>query len=118
MASAKLNYLRAPMFSKEEQLLNPILDYYLNQSIEAILSGEFETLPIIRTAKISIVVNQHSLPYFTVNIEKGSGNAKFLIENCVHIEGEITPEDLKRIKAFYSDSKAQIILKKIWSSVK
>jgi hypothetical protein len=97
------------MFPEEEQLLNPILIHYLNQPIDAILSGEMESVRNRRKSELSIVLIENA-PYFQIFIEKENIKAKFLIENCLLVEGEISSDDHKRIKAFYSDPKSQVIL--------
>jgi hypothetical protein len=104
------------MFPEEEQLLNPILIHYLNQPIDAILSGEMEAVRNRRKSELSIVLVENAAPYFQVFLEKENIKAKFLIENCLLVEGNISPYDHKRIKAFYSDPKSQVILKKVWLS--
>jgi hypothetical protein len=104
------------MFPEEEQLLNPILIHYLNQPIDAILSGEMEAVRNRRKSELSIVLVENAAPYFQVFLEKENIKAKFLIENCLLVEGNISPDDHKRIKAFYADPKSQIVLKKVWLS--
>lgn len=104
------------MFPEEEQLLNPILIHYLNQPIDAILSGEMEAVRNKRKSELSIVLIENAAPYFQIFIEKENIKAKFLIENCLLVEGDISPDDHKRIKAFYADPKSQVILKKVWLS--
>lgn len=104
------------MFPEEEQLLNPILIHYLNQPIDAILSGEMEAVRNRRKSELSIFLVESAAPYFQVILEKENIKAKFLIENCLLVEGDISPEDHKRIKAFYADPKSQIVLKKVWLS--
>jgi hypothetical protein len=104
------------MFPEEEKLLNPILSHYLNQSIDAILSGEMEAVRNRRKSELSIFLVESAAPYFQVILEKENIKAKFLIENCLLVEGDISPEDHKRIKAFYADPKSQVILKKVWLS--
>ena len=104
------------MFPEEEQLLNPILIHYLNQPIDAILSGEMEAVRNRRKSDLTIVLIENAAPYFQVILEKEKIKAKFLIENCLLVEGDISPDDHKRIKAFYADPKSQVILKKVWLS--
>lgn len=38
-----------------------------------------------------------------------------MIENGELINGEIKSKDLKRIKAFYSNPKTKLVMKKIWN---
>ena len=69
------------MFPEEEQLLNPILIHYLNQPIDAILSGEMEAVRNRRKSELSIVLIENAAPYFQIFLEKENIKAKFLIEN-------------------------------------
>lgn len=104
------------MFPEEEQLLSPILIHYLNQPIVAIFSGEMEAVQNKRKSDLTIVLNEDAAPYFQVLVEKENIKVKFLIENCLLVEGDISPDDHKRVKAFYADPKSQVILKKVWLS--
>ncbi len=103
------------MFPEEEQLLNPILIHYLNQSIDAILSGEIQkATKITRTASLKFILQKKKTPEFTILIEKEGLKGSFLVEDCTLVNGNISPDDHKRIKAFYADPKSQVILKKVW----
>ena len=105
------------MFPEEEQLLNPILIHYLNQSIDAILSGEIQkATKITRTASLKFILQKKKTPEFTILIEKEGLKGSFLVEDCTLVNGNISPDDHKRIKAFYADPKSQVILKKVWLS--
>jgi hypothetical protein len=105
------------MFPEEEQLLYPILIHYLNQPIDAILSGEMlKATKITRTASLKFILQKKKTPEFIISIEKEAIKAHFLIEDCNLVKGDISPDDHKRIKAFYADPKSQVILKKVWLS--
>ncbi len=105
------------MFPEEEQLLNPILIHYLNQPIDAILSGEIQNaIKITRTASLTFILQKKKTPEFTISIDKEGLKGSFLVEDCTLVKGNISPEDHKRIKAFYADPKSQVILKKVWLS--
>ena len=105
------------MFPEEEQLLNPILIHYLNQPIDAILSGEIQkATKITRTASLKFILQKKKVPEFTILIEKEGLKGSFLVEDCTLVNGNISPDDHKRIKAFYADPKSQIVLKKVWLS--
>lgn len=99
----------------DEQNLKPILEYYMNIPIEAILNEDLkEKYKIILKMNISISSNGKEAPYFTVQSEDGTIDADFSIEDSELLRGEIDANTFKRIKAFYSDPKTQKILKKIW----
>ena len=105
------------MFPEEEQLLNPILIHYLNQPIDAILSGEIlSAINITRTADFRFVLQKKKAPEFTISIEKEGLKGSFFVEDCTLVKGDISLDDHKRIKAFYADPKSQVILKKVWMS--
>ena len=42
-------------------------------------------------------------------------NAKFKIENCELISGELSSKEIKKIIAFYNSPKTKIIMEKIWN---
>lgn len=106
------------MFPEEEQLLNPILIHYLNQPIDAILSGEIQNATkITRNASLKFILQKKKTPEFTISIEKEGLKGSFLVEDCTLVNGNISsPDDHKRIKAFYADPKSQVVLKKVWLS--
>ena len=105
------------MFPEEEQLLNPILIHYLNQPIDAILSGEIQNATkITRIADFKFVFQKKKAIEFTISIEKEGLKGSFLVEDCTLVKGDISSDDHKRIKAFYADPKSQIVLKKVWLS--
>ncbi len=102
------------MFSEEEQLLNPILTHYLNQPIEAIFSGDFQAATEnIRKGEIRFILEKQKAPVFCISISSERFGACFLVEDCQIVEGEVSIDDLKRIKAFYSDPRSQVVLKKL-----
>ena len=99
----------------EEQILEPILDYYFSVPLELILEPNVkERVGTIGSMKIIIYSNDHNPPHFHVLSNDGKLNVKFTIEHCDLLSGKIDSKNLKRIKAFYSDQKTQIIMKKIW----
>jgi hypothetical protein len=103
------------MFLEEEQLLTPILIHYLNQPIEAIFSGDFQAAnKNVRKGEIRFILDKNKAPIFCISISSEGFGACFLVEDCQIVEGEVSVDDLKRIKAFYSDPRSQVVLKKIW----
>lgn len=73
-----------------------------------------ERIKTINDMKVIIYSNDHNPPHFHVKSNDLRINAKFLIENGELLSGEVSSKDLKRIKAFYSSPKTQILLNKIW----
>jgi len=73
-----------------------------------------ERIGTINDMKVIIYSNDHNPPHFHVKSNDLRINAKFLIENGELLSGEVTTKDMKRIKAFYSSPKTQILLNKIW----
>ena len=63
--------------------------------------------------EIRIHSNDHDPPHFHVVTKDVKINAKFKIENCEIISGEISSK-LKRIKVFYNSRKGKLILESIW----
>lgn len=100
----------------EEKILTPILEYYINTSFESISKSSQikERIATIRNMQFLIYSNDHNPPHFHVISKDKLIDAKFLISDCTKISGEINTKDLKRVNAFFSDIKTQIIMKKIW----
>lgn len=46
--------------------------------------------------------NDHTPPHFHVRSKSGHINAKFLIEDCTLLKGEIDPKNQKKIQAYFS----------------
>jgi hypothetical protein len=77
-----------------------------------------ERIATINDLKVIIYSNDHNPPHFHVVSKDYSINAKFLIENCELISGDIKSKDLKKIKAFYLSPKTKIVMEKIWNKKK
>ncbi|MEI6852849.1 MAG: DUF4160 domain-containing protein [Bacteroidota bacterium] len=58
--------------------------------------------------------NDHTPPHFHVKSKDLKIDAKFSIEKCELICGDISAKNLKKIKAFYQSPKGKLILEKIW----
>jgi len=74
-----------------------------------------ERIGTVNDMKVIIYSNDHNPPHFHVISKDYSINAKFLIENCELISGDIKSKDLKKIKAFYSSPKTKLVMEKIWN---
>lgn len=99
----------------EEKILEPILEYYMNIPIDSILNENIkEKYEIITNMRIIIYTNERESPHFHVKSDDGNIDAYFSVENCEFIGGHIDVNNFKRVKAFYSDPKSQIVMKKIW----
>jgi len=105
-----------------EKILTSILDYYMNVNFVVIenslrIPGYVikERIETVRHMQIIIYSNDHNPPHFHVISSDNSVNAKFTIETCELISGEIGTKDIKRIKAFYQSPKTEILMKKAWN---
>lgn len=92
-------------------LEEPIIDLLLQQPNKRLK----ERIGTIDDLKIIIYSNDHNPPHFHVISNDFKINAKFLIENCDLLSGNIKRKDLKKIQAFYNSPKTQILMNKIWN---
>lgn len=104
-----------------ERILEDLLKYYLgldDVSLEAHLkevnTATKERVATIDDLQIIIFSNDHNPPHFHVKTKNLKIDAKFKIENCELISGEIGTKELKKIKAFYLSPKGKIVLNAIW----
>lgn len=101
----------------EEKILTPILEHYFNvASIKNLEKGIIikERIETIRNMQIIIYSNDHNPPHFHVISKDKKIDAKFKIENCEFLSGQIESKDLKRLKAFFNDMKTKIVMKMVW----
>ena len=101
-----------------ENALKSVLELYFSvESTEFLVGGILrkEKIGNIREMEIFIYSNDHNPPHFHVKSKDGKINAKFKIENCELLNGEIGSKDLKKVEEFFKDQKTQIIMKLIWS---
>lgn len=105
-----------------EKILKDLLTYYLGLddiSLEKHLkeanSGIKERVKTIDDLQIIIYSNDHNPPHFHVISKDLEINAKFSIEKCELLSGEISAKDLKKINAFYQSPKGKIVLESIWN---
>ncbi|MBS7788317.1 DUF4160 domain-containing protein [Flavobacterium sp. CYK-55] len=106
----------------EEIILKDLLLYYLgldDESIEIhlkeIYTATKERVKTINDLQVIIYSNDHNPPHFHVKTKNLNIDAKFRIEDCELISGEISSKDLKKIKAFYLSPKGKKVLEMIWS---
>lgn len=104
-----------------ELVLKDLLLYYLgldDESLEMHLkevnTATKERIKTIDDLQVIIYSNDHNPPHFHVKTKDLKIDAKFKIEDCELISGEISSKDLKKIKAFYLSPKGKIVLEAIW----
>ena len=109
----------------EEIILKDLLLYYLgldDESVEIHLkethTATKERVKTIDDLQIIIYSNDHNPPHFHVKTKNLKIDAKFRIEDCELISGEISSKDLRKIKAFYLSPKGKIVLEMIWNKKK
>lgn len=101
--------------------LTKYLDKYINETVINSLIGVYfikKQVAKIRNMKIEIYANDHNPPHFHVKSNDLSINATFRLDNCSLINGKISNDDLKRIKAFYDDTYIQSIMRIMWNDSK
>lgn len=105
-----------------ENILKDTIESYLMLSdieLEDILNYPDTTikerLTTINDLQIIIYSNDHDPPHFHVKTNQLRIDAKFKIEDCSLISGDISRKDLSKVKAFYLSPKGKIIMEKIWN---
>ena len=108
-----------------ERVLADLLKYYLgldDHSLELHLkevnTATKERVSTIEDLQVIIYSNDHNPPHFHVKTKNLQIDAKFKIEDCELISGEISSKNLKKIKAFYLSPKGKIVLELIWNKRK
>ena len=74
-----------------------------------------ERVATIDDLQVIIYSNDHNPSHFHVKTKSLNIDAKFKIENCELISGEISSKDLKKIRAFYLSPKGKIVMDSIWN---
>lgn len=104
-----------------EKTLEDLLKYYLaldDASLELHLKDPAlatkERVETIEDLQVIIYPNDHNPPHFHVLSKNRKINAKFTIENCELISGNMSSKNLKKIEAFYKGMKGKMILEIIW----
>ena len=105
-----------------EKILKDLLTYYLgldDQALDKHLKdaglATKERVETINDLNIIIHSDDHNPPHFHVKSKDLKINAKFSIENCELLKGEISSKYKKRIRAFYESLKGKIVLETIWN---
>ncbi len=105
-----------------ERVLTDLLEYYLgiddyslNLHLREVNTATKERVATINDLQVIIYSNDHNPPHFHVKTKSLEIDAKFKIENCELISGEISSKYLKRIGAFYLSPKGKMVLELIWN---
>ncbi|WP_462264084.1 DUF4160 domain-containing protein [Mucilaginibacter sp.] len=64
--------------------------------------------------EVHIYSNDHLPPHFHVKTKDLKVDAKFSIEECKLLKGDVSSKDLKKIEAFSQSPKGKIALNTIW----
>lgn len=104
-----------------EKILTDLLKYYLgldDVSLEKHLNEKAlatkERVETINDLQVKIYPNDHNPPHFHVVSKNREIDAKFTIENCELISGNMSSKNLKKIEAFYEGMKGKMVLETIW----
>jgi len=105
-----------------ERILKDLLLYYLglddiqlDKHIKEANLATKERVESINDLNIIIYSNDHNPPHFHVKSKDLKISAKFTIEDCKLMSGDIGSKYLKRIKTFYDSHKGKIVLQTIWN---
>lgn len=90
-------------------------DRSLEFHLKDVNSATKERVATIEDLKVIIYSNDHNPPHFHVKTKNLNIDAKFKIEDCELISGEIGSKDLKKIKAFYLSPKGKMVLELVWN---
>lgn len=108
-----------------EKILKELLTYFLgldDAGLEFHLKNPNwatkERVATIDDLQVIIYSNDHDPPHFHVKTKDRRIDAKFKIENCELISGDIRSKDLKKIKAFHNNIKGKMVLEAIWNKKK
>ena len=108
-----------------ERILKDLILYYLGlddisvqKHLQTPSYGTKERVGTIDDLQVIIYSNDHNPPHFHVKTKDLKIDAKFKIENCELISGEISAKNLKKIEAFYLSTKGKMVMELIWSKRK
>lgn len=105
-------------------IMNDLLEKVLNRCInytEVNLGCIPEVFEIkkevsrLKDMRFIIYSNDHNPPHFHIKSRDGSINAKFTIDECEYISGEIKNKDIKRVKLFFKNIHEDSKLKEEWN---
>tara|TARA_R110000868_G_scaffold409765_1_gene695935 strand:- start:525 stop:875 length:351 start_codon:yes stop_codon:yes gene_type:complete len=104
-----------------EKILEDLLKYYLgldDATLELHLKepalATKERVETIDDLQVIIYPNDHNPPHFHVKSKNKEIDAKFTIENCELISGNMSSKNLKKIDAFHQGMKGKMVLEMIW----
>jgi hypothetical protein len=107
------------------KILKDLLLYYLGldeNSLEKHIKipnlATKERVETINDMEVIIYSNDHNPPHFHVKSKDLKINAKFSIEKCELLSGQINSKNLKKINAFFVSTKGQMVLNTIWNKRK
>ncbi|WP_353159336.1 DUF4160 domain-containing protein [Myroides odoratus] len=105
-----------------EKIIIEELGYFLtlnDSDLEKILinSGykSKERITTLDDLQVIIYSNDHNPPHFHVKTKDLKIDAKFTIEHCELLSGNLSSKNLKKIKAFHSSPKGKILMEAIWN---
>lgn len=105
-----------------KKILADLLAYYLGLddiSLEKHLKeanlATKERVKVIDDLEVVIYSNDHNPPHFHVKSKDMKINAKFSIEKCELLSGEISSKNKKKIIVFYQSPKGKLVMEKIWN---
>lgn len=106
-----------------ENILTPILEHIFSfysddDSQGNIYLSRKERVGTTGNMIIHIYSNDHDPPHFHVFSRDNKINAKFTIESCELISGNISSRDLKKIVTFYNHPKVLLAMQAIWNKRK
>ncbi|MBE3123024.1 MAG: DUF4160 domain-containing protein [Thermoplasmata archaeon] len=104
-----------------ERILADLLAYYLGlddisleKHLKEVNLATKERVQKIDNLEVRIYSNDHTPPHFHVKSKDMKIDAKFSIEKCELLSGEISSKNLKKINAFYQSPKGKLVLETIW----
>lgn len=105
-----------------ERVLTDLLKYYfglddysLELHLNEVNTATKERVDTIDDLQVIIYSNDHNPPHFHVKTKNLNIDAKFKIDDCELISGEISTKNLKKIRAFYLSPKGKMVLDLIWN---
>jgi hypothetical protein len=104
-----------------ERVISDLLKYFLALDDELLQKHlddpNFATKERVKTIDDLLVIiypNDHLPPHFHVKSKDRKIDAKFTIENCELISGDLSSKNKKKIRAFAESRKGQMTLSMIW----
>ncbi len=101
----------------KKEILNELLFKYINRTLYQEGIGVYfikEQVGHVKNMKIEIYPHDHNPPHFHVKSNDMTIDAKFTLNDCTLLNGNISGKDRKRIEAFFNDKKVQSVMKTMW----